>query len=308
MSAVPAVIDVGGLTSPILSDRLMVAQAVGDAGRSIGFFYVTGHLFSAALIDAVFEASRSFFALPPGAKRALARGRVGDNRGYVDLLEERLDVSSLPDRKEAFNIGLELPDGHPCQARRRLGTNAWPDLPGWRALMLDYYGRCLELGTLLHRAFSLDLGIPENFFESRLDCPMATLRLLHYPAQPSGSAGMGAGAHTDYGNLTLLMGDGVGGLQIRPRNGGWIDAAHIPGAFLCNIGDCLMRWSNDTYMSTQHRVLPPAQERYSIAFFLDPNADAVVAPIIGRSSEPAKYPPTTGAAFLESRLNPTYAK
>jgi isopenicillin N synthase-like dioxygenase len=174
--------------------------------------------------------------------------------------------------------------------------------------MLDYYARCLELGTLLHRAFSLDLGIAENFFDGSLDCPMATLRLLHYPAQPRAGAGMGAGAHTDYGNLTLLIGNGVGGLQIRPRNGDWIDAPHIPGAFICNIGDCLMRWSNDTYVSTPHRVLPPAQERYSIAFFLDPNADAVVEPIVGRSSEAAKYPPITGAAFLESRLNPTYAK
>lgn len=308
MNASPPVIDVGALASPILSDRLRVAQAVGDACREIGFFYVTGHAFDATLIDTMFDAARRFFALPADAKRALARNRVGDNRGYVDLHEERLDLSALADRKEAFNIGLELPTGHPVRARRTLGENAWPDLPGWRALMLDYYGRCLELGSRLHRAFSLDLGIAEDYFESSLDCPMATLRLLHYPAQRPGSAGMGAGAHTDYGNLTLLIGNGVDGLQIRPRNGDWIDAPHIPGAFVCNIGDCLMRWTNDTYLSTPHRVQPPARERYSIAFFLDPNADAVVAPIVGRSSEAAKYPPTTGAAFLESRLNPTYAK
>lgn len=304
----PPVIDVAGLASPILSDRLAVARAVGDACRGIGFFYVTGHALDATLIDAMFDATRRFFALPLDAKRALARNRVGDNRGYVELREERLDVTSLPDHKEAFNIGLDPASSHPGRTRRRPGENAWPDLPHWRALMLHYYARCLELGTLLHRAFSLDLGIAENFFESSLDCPMATLRLLHYPARPPGDASLGAGAHTDYGNLTLLIGNGVGGLQIRPRNGDWIDAPHVPGAFICNIGDCLMRWSNDTYVSTPHRVLTPAQERYSIAFFLDPNADAVVAPIVGRSSGPAKYPPITGAQFLESRLSPTYAR
>jgi isopenicillin N synthase-like dioxygenase len=308
MSTVPPVIDVAGLASPSLSDRLAVARDVGDACRGSGFFYVTGHAFDAALIEAMFDAARGFFTLPLDAKRALARERVGDNRGYVELHEERLDVNSLPDRKEAFNIGLELPSDHPGRARRRLGENAWPELPGWRHLMLDYYTRCLELGRLLHRAFSLDLGIAENYFESSLDCPMATLRLLHYPAQPPGRGGTAAGAHTDYGNLTLLIGNGVSGLQIRPRNGDWSDAPHVPGAFICNIGDCLMRWSNDTYVSTPHRVLAPPLERYSIAFFLDPNADAVVEPIVGQSAAMAKYPPITGAAFLESRLNPTYAK
>jgi isopenicillin N synthase-like dioxygenase len=308
MSVAPPLINVAGLRSPKLSDRLAVAGAIGNACRGIGFFYVLGHALDTTLMDATFDATRRFFALPLSIKRALARDRVGDNRGFVDLEEERLDLNSNPDRKEAFNIGLELPASHPGRARRHLGENAWPDLPGWRELMLNYYGRCLELGRLLHHAFSLDLGIAEDFFDSRLDCPMATLRLLHYPARVQDDAGMGAGAHTDYGNLTLLIVNGVSGLQIRPRNGGWIDAPHIPGAFICNIGDCLMRWSNDIYVSTPHRVLSPVQERYSIAFFLDPNADAVVKPIIGQSSMVPKYPPITGAAFLESRLNPTYAK
>lgn len=273
LTTAPPIIDVTGLSSPVLSDRAAVARAVGDACRRCGFFHVVGHAIDEAMIRSVFDASRRFFALPLDTKRTLARRIVGDNRGYVDWQEERLDVQSLPQ---------------------------------WRSPMLAYYDQCLKLGTLIHRAFSLDLGLPEEFFADKLDCPMATLRLLHYPAQLHAEMGLGAGAHTDYGNLTLLIDNGVAGLQLRPRDGDWIDAPPIPGAFICNVGDCLMRWSNDRYVSTSHRVLPPRHERYSIAFFLDPNADAVVEPIVAASSAPAKYPPIAAAAFLKSRLNPTY--
>ena len=307
MSVVPPIIDISGLASPRLGDRQAVAVRIGDACRAPGFFYVTGHGVDAELFAQMFAASKRFFSQPLDAKRAIARHQIGDNRGYVELEHERLDLEATPDRKEAFNIGLELPDDHPDRVRYGRGQNAWPDLPGWRSLMLDYYDRCWTLGRLLHRAFSLDLGIAEDYFDDKLDRPLATLRLLRYPGGSAEPGGTGAGAHTDYGNLTLLIGDGVGGLQIRPRGGDWTDAPHVPGAFICNIGDCLMRWSNDAYVSTPHRVQLPDRERYSIAFFLDPNPDAVVEPITGRSAEAPKYPAITGLAFLESRLNPTYA-
>ena len=170
-----------------------------------------------------------------------------------------------------------------------------------------------QLGRDLHRAFALDLGLPPDFFEAKLDRPMATLRLLHYPPRPATVAEgqLGAGAHTDYGNLTLLATDEVGGLEVRRRDGGgWIPAPVVPDTFVCNIGDCLMRWTNDVYVSTPHRVVSPAgRERYSVAFFLDPNPDALVACLdsCAGPGRPAKYPPVTAADYLRQRLDATYA-
>ena len=147
----------------------------------------------------------------------------------------------------------------------------------------------------------------------KLDRPMAVLRLLHYPPAPArAEAGqLGAGEHTDYGCVTLLATDGVGGLQVRSRTGDWLDAPHVPGAFVCNIGDCLMRWTNDIYVSTPHRVVSPAgRERFSVAFFLDPNPEAEIACLPGCAApdRPARYAPIRGDAFLTSRLSPTYQK
>ncbi len=307
MDSLP-VIDISPLRSPDLTERRAVAALLGHACREVGFFYITGHGISDETVAAAFDASREFFDLDLEIKRGMAMSRVGGNRGYVEIGHERLDLAAPADRKESFNIGLEFAADDPEAARPFRGINAWPDLPGWRAFMLEYYRSCLSLGCLIHQGFSLDLGLPELFFEDKLDAPIATLRLLRYPATPGADPDApGAGAHTDYGNLTILATDGVAGLQVRRRDGVWLDAPHIPGSFVCNIGDCLMRWSNDIYVSTPHRVAVPVRERHSIAFFLDPNPEAPVVPVVLTQGQAAKYPPTTGGEFLQSRLDPTYS-
>jgi len=310
VSALP-VIDVAPLVAGDPAGSRAVAAAIGRAAREAGFFYVRGHGVAAATIDRAFAEARRFFARPPHDKAAVSIERSRHNRGYVALGGEALDPARGRDMKEAFNIGLELPPGDPEIAAGAAfrGPNFWPDLPGWRAVMLDYYDRLWAAGRMLHRAFALDLGLDAGFFEPALDRPLATLRLLHYPPR-DGAAGLGAGEHTDYGNVTLLATDGVAGLEVRRRDGGWIAAPAIPGAFVCNIGDCLMRWSNDVYVSTPHRVAnPPGQDRYSIAFFLDANPDAEVAclPTCRAADRPPRYPPITAGAYLAERLDATYA-
>jgi len=314
MTSLP-VIDVSGLNSGELSQRRRNAAELGRACREVGFFYIINHAIPEPLRDAVFDAARAFFALPAAVKEEISIKRSPHNRGYIAMEGERLDVSApLADQKEAFNVGLELTADNPevLAGKPFRGVNLWPSIVGWRGTVLAYYDECWALGRRIHRGFALDLGIDENFFEDKLDAPLATLRLLHYPApaeRTDGARASGAGEHTDYGNLTILATDEVAGLQVRARSGAWIDSPHLPGAFLCNIGDCLMRWTNDIYVSTPHRVAAPTKDRYSVAFFLDPNPDARVEAIEScvLAGSRSKYSPTTGAAFLLERLGPTYA-
>lgn len=302
MAGIP-IIDIADLQSEDLPRRAAVAQAIGSACRDIGFFAVTGHGVPAEIIEDTFVAAAEFFAQPIEAKRILGRDVHGHNRGYVALGTESLDEKARPDLKEAFNLIWTDEISRP--------PNVWPKLPGWRERVQRYFDAVYAVGRRLHTAFALDLGLPDDYFSDKIDRPMAALRLLHYPAEfafdtPVGQAG--AGRHTDYGNVTLLATDGVAGLQVQSRDGCWTDVPPLPNNFVCNIGDCLMRWSNDVYVSTPHRVLPPLRERYSIAFFLDPNPDAEVRALPGcvKPGEKPKYPPVTATEYIRQRFAATY--
>ncbi len=288
-----------------------VAAAIGAACRDVGFFYALNHGVKRDLMDEAFAEARRFFALPLADKEAIAMRIVGGNRGYSALLGEALDPARGPDLKEAFNIGLDLePDDPELLAGKPFrALNAWPSSPGFRETTLAYFDACAALGLRIHRAFARDLDLPPGFFEDKFDRSMATLRLLRYPpAASERGADVGAGVHTDYGAITLLATDDVGGLQAQRRDGRWIDAPPLPGAFVVNIGDCLMRWTNDVYVSTPHRVINVSpRERYSIAFFFDPNPDAEIAAIASCVGDGApKYPPIRAADYLTQRLDATY--
>jgi isopenicillin N synthase-like dioxygenase len=308
------IIDVSPLSSADGRCWQQIAVEIGEACRGIGFFCVTGHGISETLIRDAFQKSAQLFALGASQKDAMSMLRSRHNRGYAGFAVEALDPSKPPDLKEAFNIGLDLEASDPEVLANKpfRGVNLWPELPGFRDTMLAYFNSAWKLGRTLHRAFAIDLQLPPAFFEDKLDRPMATLRLLHYPPMPPDIAEgqLGAGEHTDYGNVTLLATDGVGGLEVRTRAGDWLAAPVISGAFICNIGDCLMRWTNGVYASTPHRVVnPKGLDRYSIAFFLDPNPEADVAclPSCTSPERPPLYPPVRAAEFLRSRLDPAYA-
>ncbi len=308
MDMIP-IIDLAGLGTPEGDRRL--AGEIGTAARGVGFFTVVNHSVESSLIDSMFAAGRGFFARPVAEKAALSIKRSPHNRGYVGLSEEALDPTQRADVKEAFNIGLDLAADHPeVRAGKPFrGVNLWPDDDGFRRTSLAYFDAVWRLGIALHRPIALDLGLPADWFAPSLDAPLATLRILRYPPAAGGELS-GAGEHTDYGNLTLLMTDDAGGLEVRTRDGVWLPVPHVAGAFIVNVGDCLMRWTNDVYASTPHRVTHRApRERLSLAFFLDPNPDAVVAALDTciSADRPARYPPTTGAAYLKERLDATYA-
>jgi isopenicillin N synthase-like dioxygenase len=304
------VVSLAGLASEDLAERQALARRLGAVCREVGFFYLVDHGVPEAIVQTAFRGARQFFELPLAHKERLSIRRSLHNRGYVAMADERLDPDAGSDQKEAFNIGVELPADHPdvVASKPFRGLNFWPELPGFRQDMLAHFAACLALGRQLHRLFALDLGVEECFFTRHLTNPIATLRLLRYPGGPGDDArhDAGAGTHTDYGNVTLLATDGVAGLEVASRSGEWIDAPSIAGAFVCNIGDCLMRWSNDLYVSTPHRVRQPLRERYSIAFFLEVNPDSMVDARDIFPNQPAKYPPIDCATYLASRLDATY--
>ncbi|MGI9351203.1 MAG: isopenicillin N synthase family dioxygenase [Rhizobiaceae bacterium] len=310
LSEIP-VLDVSAVVQGDLEGIDTLASQIGKACRGIGFFCVTDHGIEQSMIRLAFDMMETFFALPLEQKMAVSMAKSPNNLGYMPFEGETLDPTKHGDLKETFNLGLDLAADDPEVLAKKpfRGVNQWPNLPGFQDAMLAYYNAVWKLGRQLHFAFSRDLGLDDKFFEDKLDHPLGFLRLLHYPGGilPKTTGQIGAGEHTDYGNITLLLPDATPGLEVRTRQGDWIDPPVLPNSVVGNIGDCLMRWTNDTYVSTPHRVRIPEQERYSIAFFLDPNPDAdiTVLPACMHHDQPAKYTPTTGAEYLKERLDAT---
>jgi isopenicillin N synthase-like dioxygenase len=289
-----------------------VAREIGAAARSIGFFTVTGHGIPAALVERVFAMSRAFFSLPAAAKEEISLLRSPQYYGYSALYEEQLHPDKPGDLKESFNMGRDLaPDDPDVLAGLPFhGVNQWPALPGFRETLCDYFDAIHQLCIDVHRAIAVDMGVDADYFTPLLDRTIGALRILHYPPHPKrvDADQYGAAPHTDYGNLTFLAQDDVGGLELRTREGQWLPVVPQPSTFVCNIGDCLMRWSNDEYVSTPHRVVNRGgRARYSVAFFGDPNGDAPVTclPSCTSPKRPPRYEPTTYAEYYARRLRET---
>lgn len=291
-----------------------VATQIDAACRDWGFFYITGHGIPPERIDALLAAAKAFFALPEAEKLKIDITRTAHHRGYGAIATEQLDPTQPSDLKETFDMGFHMAADHPeVLADKPLrGPNRHPDLPGWAALMEQHYADMQALAQTLLRAIALALGIERDFFDARFAEPISVFRMIHYPPrQTARSADQpGAGAHTDYGCVTLLYQDDAGGLQVRNVNGEWIDAPPIPGSFVVNIGDMMARWSNDRYTSTPHRVISPlGVHRYSMPFFAEPHPDTEISclPNCSSADNPPKYPPVTSAEYLLSRFADTYA-
>ncbi|XP_052880387.1 2-oxoglutarate-Fe(II) type oxidoreductase hxnY-like isoform X3 [Gossypium arboreum] len=225
------------------------------------------------------------------------------------------------DYKEGYYIGVEVPEDDPEAEKPFYGPNVWPEdglLPGWRQTMERFHHQALEVAKAVARIIALALGLEVDFFDKpeMLGKPIATLRLLHYGGQVSDpSKGIyGAGAHSDYGLITLLATDAVMGLQIckdkdaKPQI--WEYVAPVKGAFIVNLGDMLERWSNCIFKSTLHRVLGNGQERYSIAYFVEPSHDCLVEclPTCKSENNPPKFPPIYCATYLSQRYKDTHAE
>jgi isopenicillin N synthase-like dioxygenase len=290
MDQVP-VIDLAPAREGGAEDRRRVAGLIDRACVEIGFFAVVGHGVPERTCRELREAAHAFFALPAEVKRRAGADPPGTPRGYHaaggEALSAAMDQAAPPDLKEFYHVGpVDVSDDAYYtgpKGRQFFLPNRWPDHPpSFRPAAIAYYRAMHGLVASLMRLTALALGVPERFFDDKVDRSIGTMRLNYYPRQDVAPlpGQLRAGAHTDYGGLTILNGEDVpGGLQVRTRAGAWVDVRTPPEQLVVNIGDLLMRWTNDRWLSNLHRVVNPPfdrgenRPRLSIAFFNHPNWD-----------------------------------
>jgi len=289
-------VDVAGLYSDDAGERARTASHLGRACRDAGFFYLSGHRISEALIAQLLAKTAAFFGLPREQKLEYYIGKSPNHRGYVPPGEE-VFYGGARDQKESFDLCFEVPNDtrtHPFA-----GANVWPALPGFREVVGAYYGAVFELGQRLLRGFALALDLPEPFFDRFVTAPPSQLRMLHYPPHPSADVTVGIGAHTDYECFTILLPTSPG-LEVMNGAGEWIDTPPRPGTFVVNIGDMLETWTNGELVATSHRVRKVADERYSFPLFFSCDYEVEVAPLpqfVG-PERPARYPAVKAGEHL----------
>ncbi len=305
MAQVP-LIDFAAFRQEAASGKATVAKAIRHACEDTGFFYLAGHGVPQSQIDAIFAASRRFFALPL-EERLKVKLTPRQNRGYQPLGSRMYgDQADAPDLNESFKYQHELAPDDPdvVDGNRVHALNRWPEnLPGWRETLIGYYDAMERLAAALLSGFALALELPERYFAAFYTKPLTQINLLHYPPHPPGTAGrqFGLRPHSDTTAFTVLAQGDVGGLQVQ-QGGEWIEAPPMPGTFVINIGDMMARWTNDRFASTPHRVINRSGlERYSVPFFAIPDFDAIVAclPNCTGPDHPAKYPPLRVGDFMQ---------
>jgi len=302
------------------AERLAVAREIDSVCAETGFFTIRGHGVSLDLIKALRDKASAFFNLPLAAKLQAQPKVASTPRGYRALGFEALALGNAdaapPDLKEYYHFGRESWPDEPYytsgEGQRYFIPNLWPETPaGFSEVAAIYYNEMDRLTRAMMRLTSLALNLDEHFFEDKIDRHITAMRINYYPAQTEApkTGQLRAGEHTDYGLLTILNGENTaGGLEVKTLDGRWIPVETEPDTFVVNIGDLLMRWTNDRWISNTHRVVNPPQargsaQRISIAFFHHPNYDARVECIAPPGE--AKYPPVLSGEYRDLKYRQT---
>ena len=292
------IIDVGNI------DRTV--EEIRDAAENVGFFYAKNHGVPLAQQDGMFEQCRRFFALPQAERDALLLTNSPNYRGYLPIGARGNDQKRQKDLLESFNIGSERgPDDPFVRAGKPLhGENQWPKgLPGFREALLAYYGAMEGLTHRLLQGLSMAMGCERDALDSMFRNPLCQLRLLHYPAQQQEEIVdmIGARPHKDFGVLTILLQDEVGGLEVLNNSDAWVVAPPIRDTFVINFGLMMLNLTNDRYLAAQHRVINRyGRQRFSIPFFINPDYDATLATLPGFSSATPRYEPVHAGEKLRA--------
>ena len=300
------VLDVGPLVTG--ADTRALSAAFAKAYGETGFAYIVNHGIDPALRAAVFDASRRFHALPEAKKQAIALDE--NHRGYSAIntsTDVNSDLATVTKPNQSASFMMMREDAAHDAKVYLSGPNQWPELDGFRAACEAYVKAMTGLGRRL-MGLALDaLGATDRTILEAFNTPTIWLRLLHYPPQsPQAPEDLyGSAPHKDFGCLTLLAQDDVGGLQVQTPSGAWVDAPPMQDAFVVNVGDMLHRMSNGRLMSTPHRVInATGRERYSVPFFFDPHVSTEIAPLPGTGAP--KFEPLNFGAFLRAELEAGY--
>ena len=316
--------DLGAFEATDGTAKAEIGQELDRICRTTGFLAVGNHRVSQATIDAAWSNAIAFFDLPAEEKQRAKAPYEGYPYGYLgpelEALAKSRGIDTPPDLKESFNGGPSaVPEGMSdpealafCYAR-----TIWPEKPdGFVDAWLAYYAAMEDLASRIMRAFAVALKLDEHYFEPFIDAPISALRALNYPELTKAPAPgqLRAGAHTDYGSLTILLPqEGSRGLQIQKADGTWMPVPPVPGTFVINIGDLMARWTNDRWVSTLHRVVNPSPEdggmarRQSFAFFHQPNWDAEITCLSScrTDGKDPKYGPVLSGPYLMSKFKAT---
>ena len=304
-------IDLGAFANGSAAKRNEIAEQVDRTCRTIGFLLLENHGVPHNVCDAAWNAARRFFDLPLEDKLAARADDPGSPRGYFPIANESLaktrGSTCDPDPKEAFSSGPpQAPPGHEHVPDFDFfyGPNIWPKvLPEFERAWLDYYRAMEALGARIMSLLAMALGLDEQFFVPYHTHHISALRGINYPSLAVAGGKSRAGAHSDYGSVTILKADpGVGGLEVQTPAGDWTRVPFAGNGFVVNVGDLMAHWTNGRWVSTLHRVVVPgenaAPRRQSIAYFMNPNYDAEIRVIPTCRSDDTAGTPVTAGQYL----------
>jgi isopenicillin N synthase-like dioxygenase len=309
------VLDLAGARGAVRSAE--VAAQLRLAAMGSGFFYLRNHGLPDALLTRQFALARQLLEeVPLSTRERLAMHHSPTMRGYELLGAQSLDLAARPDLKESFYCGMAYPDDHPyVQAcYPTYGGNQWPpEVAHAPACCEAYIQQLLALARRLMQLLALSLQLPEDYFDASSASPMLTLRMIRYPPQPADAdeQTFGAGAHTDWGALTLLAQDSHGGLEVCLPDGRWLEAPALEGCLVVNLGDMIPRWTNGLYHSNAHRVrnrYSAGRPRYSIPFFYEPDYLARIEAVPGTvpPGEAPRYAACSAGEHVRQMYQRTY--
>lgn len=323
MSAFP-VVDLAAFERADEESKRQIGREVDRICRASGFLAVKNHGIAERVIHDVWTQAHDFFDLPYTVKDQSRAPYPGYPYGYLgpgsEALAKSKGVDSPPDLKESFNGGpLSVPDGLTDDEALNFcyAATIWPEAPrSFRPAWEAYYAAVTDLAARIMRVFAVALDLPEDYFQSFIGAPISALRALNYPQldAPPPPGQLRAGAHTDYGSLTILLPQsGSKGLEIMTPEGAWREVPPVDGAFVINIGDLMARWTNDRWVSTLHRVVNVAPQdgglarRQSLAFFHQPDwfASIETLPSCLAPGETPKYEPVLSGPYLMGKFKKT---